>query len=217
MEMKKNKAKKGKMLRLVNLIFPTHHDFFGMLSKQASQTAAGVKALIIWLDAGGVDDPVNVAREEVMGDQKRLEMESELQRAFTTPFDRQDIYEVSRRMDHILNYTVSTAYEMKAFEVKPDDAIMTMARSLLKGTELMVDCVNTLKEDPSGAADLIPKMRMEESLIEKTYIHEMAGVLMKDEPVTAMKKREIYHHLRDAGRHMSITVDVLHRIIVAQI
>ncbi len=217
MEIKENKAKKGKMLRFVNLIFPTNHDFFGMLSKQAEQTTAGVKALIIWLDAGGSDDPVNVAREKVKGDQIRLEMESELQRAFTTPFDRQDIYEVSRRMDHILNFSVSTASEMKAFEVKPDDAVLTMARSLLKGTRLMVDCVNTLKDNPSGAADLIPKMRAEESLIEKTYIQHMAGVFMNDEPIMAMKKREIYHHLRDAGRHMSITVDVLHRIIVAQI
>jgi hypothetical protein len=120
-------------------------------------------------------------------------------------------------MDHILNFSLSTAYEMKAFRVKPDNATLTMARSLLKGMELMVDCIKTLKEDPSGAGDLVPKMREEERLIEKTYVQSMADVFANDEPIIAMKKREVYHHLRDAGRHMSITVDVLHRIIVAQI
>ncbi len=217
MEGKEKKAKKGKMLSFVNLLFPTKYDFYGMLSKQAVQTQIGVRALINWLNAGGNDDPVDVAREEDKGDRIRLEMESELQRAFTTPFDRQDIYEVSRRMDYILNFSLSTAYEMKAFEVKPDDATMTMARSLLKGTELMVDCIRILKEDPSAAGNLIPKMREEERLIEKTYVQNMVDVFAIDEPIIAMKKREIYHHLRDAGRHMSITVDVLHRIIVAQI
>jgi uncharacterized protein len=217
MEGKEKKARKGRIHSFANLLFPTKYDFYGMLSKQAVQTEVGVRALINWLDSGGNDDPVNVAGEKGKGDQIRLEMESELQRAFSTPFDRQDIYEVSRRMDHILNFSVSTAYEMKAFDVEADQAILIMAGSLLKGAGLIVDCVNTLKENPEEAGNLIPKMREEERLIEKTYIQNMAGVFASDEPIIAMKKREIYHHLRDAGRHMSITVDVLHRIIVAQI
>jgi hypothetical protein len=35
--------------------------------------------------------------------------------------------------------------------------------------------------------------------------------------MTSLKKREIYHHLRDAGRNLSITVDILHRIVVGVI
>jgi uncharacterized protein len=217
MEGKAKKVKKGRKRSLMNLIFPPRYDFYGMLSKQAEQTEVGVKALITWLETNANSDPVDVIREENKGDEIRLDMESELQGAFSTPFDRQDIYEVSRRMDHILNFSVSTAYEMKAFGVKPDTSILTMARSLSKGTELMANSVNLLKEDPKAAGDLIPKMRDHEREIEKTYVHNMAIVFEKDEPIIAMKKREIYHHLRDAGRHMSITVDVLHRIIVAQI
>jgi uncharacterized protein len=210
-------VKKGRKRSLMNLIFPPRYDFYGMLSKQAEQTQVGVKALIAWLESDANSDPVDVIREENKGDEIRLDMESELQGAFSTPFDRQDIYEVSRRMDHILNFSVSTAYEMKAFGVKPDKSILTMARSLSKGTELMANSMNLLKEDPKAAGDLIPKMRDQEREIEKTYVHDMATVFEEDEPIVAMKKREIYHHLRDAGRHMSITVDVLHRIIVAQI
>ena len=62
-------------------------DFFGMLSKQAEQTTAGVKALISGLMQVEAMNRSNVAREKVKGDQIRLEMESELQRAFTTPFE----------------------------------------------------------------------------------------------------------------------------------
>jgi len=53
--------------------------------------------------------------------------------------------------------------------------------------------------------------------IDKTYVRNMALVFTNDDPIMAMKKREIYHHLKDAGRNLSITVDVLHRIIVGLI
>ena len=109
---------------LFGRMFPVKYDFYGMLNEQAEQTSVGVKALLTWLRSGANSDPVDVVREEDKGDQIRLGMERELQGAFSTPFDRQDIYTISRQMDYILNYTMSTAYEMKAFEVKPDEPVI---------------------------------------------------------------------------------------------
>jgi uncharacterized protein Yka (UPF0111/DUF47 family) len=185
-----------------------------MLNKQAEQTSVGVKALLTWLRSGANSDPVEVAREEDKGDQIRLEMERDLQGAFSTPFDRQDIYTISRQMDYILNYSMSTAHEMKAFNVKPDEPVMKMAQSLLNGTDLVAKCVKLLKEDPNAVEDLIPNLRQHERDIEETYVQTMAIVFAKDDPIEAVKKREIYHHMRDAGRNLSITVDVIHRITV---
>jgi uncharacterized protein Yka (UPF0111/DUF47 family) len=209
-----NKEKDGKRRGVLNLMFPTNHDFYGMLSKQADQTSVGVRTLIAWLESGANTDPIEIIKEENIGDVLRLDMERLLQEAFSTPFDRQDIYTVSRQMDHILNYTVSTAYEMRAFGVKPDEATMSMARSLLNGAELVARCVLLLKDHPAEAEKLIRRLRDYEHDIEKTYIRSMALVFAENDAILAMKKREIYHHLKDAGRNMSITVDVLHRIIV---
>ena len=214
MEESSKKGKDGKRRGVLNLIFPSDYDFYGMLGRQADQTAIGVRTLITWLESGASTDPTDLIREEDKGDQLRLEMERLLQEAFSTPFDRQDIYTISRQMDHILNYTMSTAYEMRAFGVKPDEATMSMARSLLEGTELVARCVLLLKEDPGEVDKLIRRLRGYEHDIEKTYVRNMALVFAHEDPIEAMKKREIYHHLKDAGRNMSITVDVLHRIIV---
>jgi uncharacterized protein len=214
MERSSDNDKEGKRRSILDLVFPTNHDFYGMLEQQADQTAVGVKTLIAWLESGASSDPIDLIREEDKGDRLRLEMERTLQEAFSTPFDRQDIYTISRQMDHILNFSMSTAYEMRAFGVVPDEATMSMARSLLNGTELVYRCVSLLKDSPMEAANLIRRLREYEHDIEKTYVRNMALVFAKDDPITAMKKREIYHHLKDAGRNMSITVDVLHRIIV---
>jgi len=214
MEESLKKDKEGKKPGLLNRIFPSDYDFYGMLSRQADQTSVGVRTLILWLEAGAISDPIELIKEENNGDLLRLDMERLLQEAFSTPFDRQDIYTISRQMDHILNYTVSTAYEMRAFGVKPDEATMSMARSLLNGSELVARCVQMLKDRPAEAEKFIRRLREYEHDIEKTYVRNMALVFAENDPIMAMKKREIYHHLKDAGRNMSITVDVLHRIIV---
>jgi uncharacterized protein len=211
---KEEKGKDGKKHGILDMVFPSNYDFFGMLSEQAKQTDKGVRSLIIWLDSGGNTQPAEIVKEEDFGDQIRLEMERQLESAFSTPFDRQDIYVMSRQMDYILNYSLSTAYEMRAFGVEPDEAIMKMARSLHKGTELVTKCVDLLSEKPEVAEALIPSIREFEHEIDRTYVQSMAHVFANDEAITAMKKREVYHHLKDAGRNLSITVDVLHRIIV---
>lgn len=214
MEESSKKGNNEKRRGVLNMVFPTDYDFYGMLSKQADQTAVGVKTLISWLESGAASEPTDLIKEEIKGDELRLEMERLLQEAFSTPFDRQDIYTISRQMDHILNFSMSTAYEMRAFGVKPDVATMSMARSLLDGTELVARCISLLKDRPQEAEKLIRHVREFEHDIEKTYIRNMALVFGENDAIAAMKKREIYHHLKDAGRNMSITVDVLHRIIV---
>ena len=216
MEESLKKGKDGKH-GVLNHFFPSDHDFYGMLGRQAEQTEVGVRMLIAWLEAGATAEPLDLIREEDKGDQLRLEMERLLTDSFSTPFDRQDIYTISRQMDHILNFSMSTAYEMRAFGVKPDEATMSMARSLLNGAELVCRCVNLLREQPKEAEKLIRRLREYEHEIERTYVRNMALVFTNDEPIVAMKKREIYHHLKDAGRNLSITVDVLHRIIVGLI
>jgi uncharacterized protein len=209
-----DQEKQGKRRGLIEHMFPHDYDFYGMLGRQAEQTAVGVRVLITWLESGASSDPVALIEEENKGDQLRLEMEKLLLEAFSTPFDRQDIYAISRQMDHILNYSMSTAYEIRAFDVKPDEATMSMARSLLNGIELVAQSVNLLKEHPDEADNNIRRLRAYEHEIEKTYVRSMAQVFVNDDAILAMKKREIYHHLKDAGRNLSITVDVLHRIIV---
>jgi len=57
-------------------------------------------------------------------------------------------------------------------------------------------------------------MRRWEREIESTYVGAMVELFRGDDPIKILKCREIYHHLRDAGRTLSITLDTLHRITV---
>jgi hypothetical protein len=44
---------------------------------------------------------------------------------------------------------------------------------------------------------MIREMRRKESEIEKAYVADLAVVFSTSDPMEAMKKREVYHHLKD--------------------
>ncbi|OPY27954.1 MAG: hypothetical protein A4E31_00990 [Methanomassiliicoccales archaeon PtaU1.Bin030] len=211
MENKGQETKAG----LWNSIFPPKYDFQGMLLSQASETRDGVKAFHEWLDMDDLSqEPRELMRIEQQADDLRLRTEELLLEAFSTPFDRQDIYSFSRQMDHILNFCLSTAHEMRAFKVHPDGTIKSMTVSLHQGTEMIVEAVRIMARDPAATNKMIIGMRQSEHDIEKTYVACMAYQFTTDDVIEIMKKREVYHHLKDAGRALSITIDILHRIVV---
>ncbi len=206
------KAARGKLL---DRVFPPKYDFNGMLTNQVEETENGVNELVEWLKAGAKEPIDKITASELNADRIRHEMEQLLQEAFDTPFDRQDIYSISRQMDQVLNYSHSTAREMVAFKVAPNPAICGMADSLLEGVKCLAAGVRMMSgpvKDPQG---MITQIRRHTHEIEDRYIDSMANVFIEGDAITAMKKREIYHHLRDAGRNLNSTVDILHRIIVA--
>jgi uncharacterized protein Yka (UPF0111/DUF47 family) len=205
-------ARKGRGL---GSIFPQKYDFHGMLQSQAEKNLEGVKALTDWLRMNDLNvPPSDLERIEQEADDIRHRMESLLLEAFSTPFDRQDIYQISRQMDYILNFCLSTAIEMRAFGVHPDEAIISMATNLQHGTGEVAEAISIMAKEPAKADSMIRELRKWEREIEVLYVTGLASVLLAQDPIEVIKKREVYHHLKDAGRALSITIDILHRIIV---
>ncbi len=200
---------------LLDRIFPPRYDFGSMLHEQAVATVRGVETLGAWLKDGKLDEPKAVNDMEKAADKIRHDLERKLMEAFSTPFDRQNIYELSHQMDQILDFALSTALEMRAFDLPPDEAIMSMAELLLKGVGLLSDAIGVMVSRPEDVERMIRGMRAQEVEMEKLYVRSMASLLKGGDPFVALKKREIYHHLKDAGRSMGGTIDTIHRIIVS--
>ena len=195
-------------------LFPRQYDFELMLEEQADRTLEGVCNLIHWLEGTSQEEPVVLQRIEDEVDNMRHDIEEKLINSFSTPFDRQDIYRLSRQMDYILNFSNETAREMYAFNVCPDDPILSMAKALYLGTQSLADGVRVMKSNKPNVEQSIRRARDHTREIEDIYILSMAVLLHTDDAMDALRRREIYHHLRDAGRALGATLDILHNTIV---
>jgi uncharacterized protein Yka (UPF0111/DUF47 family) len=185
-----------------------------MLIDQAEQTRAGVEAFVAWLDADCVGPPDEVLRIEQDLDRMRYELEETLIDAFSTPFDREELYSLSRQMDYILNFAAETAREMHAIGVTPDSAIMEMGKILLQGTTAMVEGVAVMTTDEPCVRESIREGRVSLHRIDDAYIDGLTEIYRGTDAMEALRRREIYHHLRDGGRALRGTLDVLHRAVV---
>ncbi|MCG7855134.1 MAG: DUF47 family protein [Methanoregulaceae archaeon] len=207
---KRRKKRRG----LFDAIFPREYDFEDMLAHQAERTLAGVRIFSAWLDKTPLTEPVILGQIETEVDEMRYHLEEKLLEAFSTPFDRQDIYHLSRQMDYILNFSRETATEMFAFGVEPDEHIRKMVWWLLLGTEQVSAAVRVMGSDQKQVEQAIREARKAMRAIEADYITGMQDLFSTGDPMTALRKREIYHHIRDAGRALRATVDILHKAVV---
>ncbi|MFA4823776.1 MAG: DUF47 family protein [Methanoregula sp.] len=199
---------------ILSAIFPREYDFEFMLAHQSDRTAEGVQAFVVWLETVPLNNPHELERFENEVDHMRHEMEDKLIRSFSTPFDRQDIYSISREMDYILNYAKETAKEMYAFGVMPDTPIRVMAKHLLDGTRCISRGIKQLNADKDAVEEEIRHARDTYNQMEELYIASMAELFRTDDAMNALRTREIYHHLRDAGRAMRDTLDTLHNAVI---
>jgi hypothetical protein len=206
------KQEKGR--GVLDAIFPREYDFESMLAMQAEKTEVGVRMFVQWLKERPDTDPQELVQFEEDVDKFRHAMEDKLVTAFSTPFDRQDIYILSRQIDYILNFSVETAREMHALGISPDPAILEMAGALLRGTRCITRGVQILSTEPPAVERTIKGARAAVRTVDERYIQAMAELFQGSDPMGALKKREVYHHLRDAGRALRDTVDLLHRTAV---
>ncbi len=195
-------------------LFPREHDFHAMLEAQADRTVEGVRSFAAWLEMTPLSNPVHLEELEKDVDTLRHGMEEKLISSFSTPFDRQDIYSISRQMDYILNFSLETAKEMHAFGVQPDPSIVAMTGYLLSATECIARGIHALDEDKTTVEEEIRHARDAYNALEDRYILSMAVLLKTSDAMQAIRTREIYHHLRDAGRAMRDTIDILHNAVI---
>ena len=203
-----------KKKNVFDAFFPREYDFESMLAVQSDWTVAGVKTFVAWLGTHPLSNPHELERLENEVDTMRHDMEDKLIQSFSTPFDRQDIYSISRQMDYILNFAKETAKEMYAFGVQTDPTILVMANHLLNGTECISRGIKKLNSDKDAVEQEIRHARDTYNTMEEIYISGMAELLSTNDAMYALRTREIYHHLRDAGRTMRDTLDILHNAVI---
>ena len=101
--------------------------FIKLIHEQASLTLEGMEALKAYMDDQYESASATLTRKEKEADETRRILIDELNRTFVTPFDREDIFKLSRTIDDVLDYAYSTVDEMEILKVKPTSFMQRMA------------------------------------------------------------------------------------------
>lgn len=188
---------------------PETPDVLGMLRAQSAITVEGMEALAAW--AGGEEEAGDRVRQcEHRADKAKRELATALSTAFTTPLEPEDLFELSRRLDEVLNSAKNAVREAEVMGIAPNGAIEEMATALLEGTRHIGEAFATLDApstgDATAAADVAVKSQRR---LEHIYRAAMSALIEEEDLREVAGRRELYRRL---SRMSDILVAVAERV-----
>ena len=135
-----------------------------------------------------------------------------------TPFDREDIFALSRAVDDMLDYAYTTIDEMEILDVKPNEYVARLASTLREAAEEVYLAVLHLRDHPNVAGDHAVRAKTLENVAESIYrealTHLFDRIKTIDDVVYVLKMREVYRHLSNAADRGDLAANVIGDIVV---
>lgn len=188
--------------------------FYDLLSKQCEKTLEGIKTLQEFCLTGNFEIGEKVILIEQEGDMHRRVLIDEINNTFITPIEREDIFDLSRMIDDILDYARTTVEEIRAYNIEPNEDVKAMVNVLVNMTVCLKTAVEHLELRKSIATEEAIKAKKFENAIEQLYRNSVARLFECDDIKYILKNREVYRHLSNAADKGDHAANILCHIIV---
>lgn len=192
--------------------------FIQLMHEQAVLALEGMDLLKAYLASPAKDLADQITAKEKEADESRRILIDELNRTFITPFDREDIFALSRAIDDILDYAYSTMTEITILKVEPTDYMVRICSLLRDATYELMKAMEILQDHPAVAAEHAQRAKALENRVETVYREALANMFVETDNVqalvTILKLREVYRHLSNAADRGDEAANVLADIIV---
>jgi len=192
--------------------------FNKLIVDHASITYEGLKLLAKYFETPASEIAEQLSLKEKEADEVRRILIDELNRTFVTPFDREDIFALSRSIDDMIDYADTTVVEMRILKVNSTPFMQRIA-SLLKdaGWEIH-QAVLRLQKNPRVAIEHAQRAKALENRVEAVYREAVADLFSGPEDVhhvvEMLKMREVYRHLSNAADRGDEAANVIADIVV---
>jgi uncharacterized protein len=174
---------------------PEAPDVLGLLRQQTEITVIGMNALVAWAN-GEVGAAEKLRECEHRADERKRALRLALTDAFTTPLEPEDIFELSRGLDRVLNNAKNAVREAEVMNSPPDSATAEMAAQLADGTQQLAEAFAALSHpDRRGATDAADRAARSQSRLEHSYRQAMSVLVAVDDLREIAAKRELYRRL----------------------
>lgn len=192
--------------------------FQNLIEQQAEITYNGLQLLEKYLANPSSEHAEEVSLKESEADEVRRILIDELNRTFVTPFDREDIFALSRSIDDVLDYAYTTVNEMAILNVMPTPYMQRIASLLRDAAYEIYLAVQRLPNHPSVAIDHAQRAKALENRVETVYREAIADLFADasdiQHVVSMLKKREVYRHLSNAADRGDEAANVISDIVV---
>lgn len=192
--------------------------FNKLIEEQASLTLDGLRLLAKYLEMHDSKIAEQLSLKEKEADEVRRILIDELNRTFVTPFDREDIFALSRSIDDMVDYADTTVAEMVVLNVLPTPYMVRIAALLKDAGWEIHQGVQRLQKNPGVAIEHAQRAKALENRVEGVYREAIANLFSGPEDaqhvVEMLKMREVYRHLSNAADRGDEAANIIADIVV---
>ncbi len=182
---------------------PQTPDVLGMRRQQTAITVEGIDELVAWAK-GDAEAAERLRLCEHRADAGKRELREALTEAFSTPLALEDIFELSRGIDEIVNDAKNLVGEAEAMRTEPDAAIAEMAAEIAAGTRQLAQALELLEAgDRAGATAAADRAVKDQRHLQHAYRASMSALVEVEDPRELAARRELYRRLARTGDELA--------------
>ncbi len=200
------------------LLIPQEKKFFDLINTQAAKIQEGVLLL-----------------DELMGNfngiaEKRAKLRSiehdadmivhtifhELNKTFITPIDREDVSQLTSRLDDIMDYAYGVANRLYLYEIKePTKAMKDFSQCLVKLVEKIVFALGKLKElkNSKEIQDACIEINSLENTADEILSNAVSELFKEKDVIKIIKLKEIYEAFETATDRCEDVADIITDVV----
>jgi len=205
------------MANFLTRLLPREQSFFAMFTEVTGNIQAGARALAeIFADYRDLQRKVDRVKEyEHRGDQLTHEIFTKLNQTFITPFDREDIHQLTSKLDDVLDLIDAVATRLVIYKVdKPRPGAAELADILVRSTAEIHAAVSRL-EKHDGILDHCITINSLENEGDRAVRAAIADLFEHEkDPVELIKWKEILEVLETATDKCEDVANVLESVVL---
>jgi uncharacterized protein Yka (UPF0111/DUF47 family) len=192
---------------------PEASDVLARLAAQVEVTVRGVDAFAAW-GRGDIAAGESVRAAEHEADARKRELVAAVRSSFTTPLEPEDLFDLSRGLDDVLNGAKNAVREAEALAMAPDGAMAEMCAEVADGVRHLQAALAALGvEHTTADAEAAAAIKAQRNL-ERTYRAAMSQVIEQDDLREILARQELYRRLT---RISDAVVAVADRVMYATV
>jgi predicted phosphate transport protein (TIGR00153 family) len=197
-------------------LMPRDVKFFDLLIDDGANLLAAAGELRGLMDSYD-DIEARIARIQALehaGDEIGDSIEERLEDAFITPIDREDIHELARRLDDVVDRIQETAEAMQIYDVQAPTQEAQRLAAILEEQAVELDAALRKLESMKGLGEHLRRVHVLEN--EADGLSRAAvGRLFRDghDPLVVIKWRDIYQSLEESIDAAEDVGEIMQRVI----
>ncbi|HJQ97544.1 MAG TPA: DUF47 family protein [Candidatus Polarisedimenticolaceae bacterium] len=205
-------------------LIPREVQFFDLLEQQSQTVVRGAKLLQECLESKGSLDDLYLASKRIHdveheGDELVHRLMERLNKSFITPLDREDIYELTGRLDDVLDYIDAVAKRLVTFKIATvTPHAIELGRIIVRGAEETAVGVAMLRDLSNSEAIIrqcakINQLENDADQVMRDALNDLFDGGAR-EPVEIIKWKDLYEHLEVATDKCEDVANILEAVLV---